>query len=289
MDARSMWRVVEPYHQLAYRSPEAVAQMQGLGLHRPELQYFGARLAALGPVVAPVAVAVLYGFAPAYVQRAIPEVWERADPASITQARRRAADETLRRILGALVDAATIARAAELARRAATAADLPGRPLAAAHLAQPWPDEAHLVLWHACTVLREHRGDAHWVATAAAGLDAVECHVLHGADGHMPPEMLQRVTGWDDPAWAAATDRLRERALIGPDGVTTAAGAALKERLERHTDELADVPYRELGAPERRELQAVLASLVRPILDAGVAEAWKLREQLWRHPPPADA
>jgi hypothetical protein len=285
MNPRELWRVIEPFHQLAYRSPEAVEGMTAIGLDRGDLQYFGARLAALGPVSAPVAVAVLFGFEPGYVAAAIPEAWQRAAPETIVAARLDAADATLRRVLGVDVETEDIARAAVLGRRAAEACDVAGRPLAAAHLALEWPDRAHLQLWHACTILREHRGDAHWVATSAAGLDAVECHVLHGADGHMPSDMLQRVTAWGDAAWAAAATRLTERGLLDGSGVITAAGRSLKLSLEQATDRMAAVPGRVLSSDEQQTLRDAIAPLVGRILDAGVASAWKLREELWRDMP----
>jgi hypothetical protein len=232
--------VIEPYHQLAYRSPEAQAAYAAVGLDRPDLQYFGGRLCALGPISVEVACAVLFGFAPDYVAEAVPEVWTRATPADIADARLRGADATLRRVLGDVLDDHAIGRGADIARTVADACDLGARPMAAAHRSLPWPDDPGLVLWHACTILREHRGDAHWVATSALGLDSVECHALHAADGHMPDDLLQRVTGWDDDAWAAAWDRLRGRGLVDGD-TTTPDGAAPQGR--------ARAPHRRSRAP----------------------------------------
>ena len=34
-----------------------------------------------------------------------------------------------------------------------------------------WPDAPQLALWHAVTLLREHRGDGHISALTAAGID----------------------------------------------------------------------------------------------------------------------
>ena len=45
----------------------------------------------------------------------------------------------------------------------------------------PWPDEPHLALWHAATILREHRGDGHLMALRVAGLDGAEALVSIGA------------------------------------------------------------------------------------------------------------
>jgi hypothetical protein len=285
--ARDTWRVVEPYHQLAYRSPEATAAYAAIGLERPGLQYFGSRLAALGPVSLPVAVAVLYGFAPAYVARAVPEVWDVARAPAIVTARRNGADATLRRVLGDdVVGSDAMAEAASLARRAAESADLAGRPMAAAHAGLAWPAEPHLVVWHACTILREHRGDAHWAATSAADLDAVECHVLHAADGAMPEELLQRVSGWDDDAWAAATGRLRRRGLLVADELAlTDAGRDVKLAVEHATDRAAARPLAAIGEEAVHRFQALLRPWTRAITEAGVIGAWKLREELWRDLP----
>ncbi len=294
---RDLWRVVEPYHQLAYRSPEAAEAYTALGLTRPDHHYFGSRLAAMGAVGPKVATAVLYGFAPAYVGRAVPEVWGLAAPADIAAARQAGADATLRRVLA--VERDTIAEAAAIAHDLADAADLAGRPLAAAHAELPWPAHPSLVLWQACTILREHRGDAHWAATSAEGLDAVECHVLHAADGAMPADLLQRVSGWDDAAWAAAEARLRARGLVtdapapadgdgdgDANGVTvTEAGRAAKLRVEHATDRAAAGPVGAVGPEAVTRLQALMRPWVQRISEAGVIGAWKMREERWKDLP----
>jgi hypothetical protein len=40
---RNLWRVTEPFHQLAYRSPEAVAAYEAIGLQVAPHQYFASR------------------------------------------------------------------------------------------------------------------------------------------------------------------------------------------------------------------------------------------------------
>ena len=291
-DSRELWRLVEPYHQLSYRSPEATAAYASIGLDRPEHQYFGSRLAALGPVSARVAVSVLYGFAPAYVARAVPSVWEAATPAAVSSARFAGAAATLRRVLGDHFGASGVAEAARLASVAAQSADLAGRPMAAAHADLDWPDEPAMVLWHACTILREHRGDAHWAATSGADIDPVECHVLHAADGAMPGELLQRVSGWDDTEWSAATDRLIQRGLVERGGVEpgalalSAAGHEVKLHIERSTDRASAQPLAVLGTDGTRQLLDTMRPLVQQVVDSGVVATWRLREELWRDVPP---
>lgn len=284
--ARNLWRVTEPYHQLSYRSPEAEEQYVKLGLDRPELRYFGSRLAALGPIGLNTAVAVLYGFAPTYVAKAIPELWSIADPKDISQARLTGAQHTLRRIIGQGTDTADMRSAADIAKRFIEATNFAGRPVGAAHNDLPWPDSPAMVLWHTCTILREHRGDAHWAATSAEGIDPVECHILHAADGAMPADLLQRVSGWDDNAWNAAIDRLRTRGLLATGDLTlTSEGSKIKWRIEDATDRDASQALWVVGSDAVEDLTRLMAPWVAQIMESGVVAAWKMREELWRDPP----
>ena len=281
--ARELWRAIEPFHQIVYRSPEAVAEYQKIGLDRPELQYFGNRLAALGNIGPHHAVAVLFGFDPSYVARAIPEVWSVADAAKVTTARFTAADLTLSRILGEAASSSAMKSCAESARRMVENLEFAGSPMAAAHRDLPYPDEPMMQLWHSCTVLREHRGDAHWRATAAQLIDPVECHLLHAADGAMPEDMLQRVSGWSDAAWIAATERLRSRGLIEAAELSlTVTGRRTKAAIESATDESAARCFAAGGSDAPRQLREDMRPWTDLIMDSGVIGAWKLREELWK-------
>ncbi|MFM7095144.1 MAG: helix-turn-helix domain-containing protein, partial [Actinomycetota bacterium] len=139
--------------------------------------------------------------------------------------------------------------------------------------------------WHSCTVLREHRGDAHWRATAAHGVDPVECHILHAADGAMPEDLLQRVSGWDDDAWAEARYRLEQRGLItsADDRPSlTADGRTTKRAIEAATDSHADRAIDSVGATKVLEFREQMRPWITAIMDADVIGAWKMREALWR-------
>ena len=59
----------------------------------------------------------------------------------------------------------------------------PGRPLYAGHAALPWPTDELLALWHAASLLREHRGDGHVATLLQAGLDVREVQRLAGHRG----------------------------------------------------------------------------------------------------------
>jgi hypothetical protein len=185
----------------------------------------------------------------------------------------------LRRLLeeGAVPPATSAAVADQLADRAAglTAA---GHALGAANAALPMPDEPLARLWHAATVLREHRGDGHVAALVAADLDGPEALALRagvnvaagGAQDRVSfwtREQLQPIRGWTDADWAAATTRLTERGLLSPDGAATATGTALYQQVEDATDAAAARPWSGL-APAR---VAELAELLRPVARACAA------------------
>ena len=257
-DARATWQMLEPYHGAVYFSPEAHAAYAELGVDS-RAGYFASRAAALGPASADLVLGTFYNFNPDVVRRAIPAAWQAAAPQSFLTARLAGMDATLRRILGAEIGSASMRRAAELARKAALAA-VPhpqGRPLFAAHAALPWPEEPHLVLWHAQTLLREFRGDGHVAALLTAGLDGIEALVTHAAAGQIGAEALRTTRAWSPEQWAQAAERLRERGWLAPGDelALTAAGRERREAVERTTDELAVLPYAALGSADCAELR----------------------------------
>ncbi|MFJ3586394.1 hypothetical protein ACIPPS_29785 [Streptomyces sp. NPDC090127] len=171
------------------------------------------------------------------------------------------------------VGGAGIAEAAGLARRAAEAAVTAGRPLAAAHAELPWPDAPHLVLWHAATILREHRGDGHLAALLAAGLDPVESLVSFAAVG-AASEATFASRGWSAADWSAARARLVARGLLDAgDGAATEAGRALRAEVERRTDELAAGPWVALGPESTARLAELLGEPWLAALASGLLPA----------------
>ena len=277
MTARKTWRTVEPLHGMIYFAPEATASYTRLGLAR-EAGYFASRSAAMGAVGADTVIATFYNFCPTLVRAAIPGAWDAAPPGSVLAARVEAADAALRRMLGDAVASPEMARAAALARRAAerAAERYEGRPLFAAHAGLDWPEQPHLVLWHAQTLLREFRGDGHITALVDHDLDPVEVLVLHLASGEVPGTFLRESRGWPDAAWDAGVERLRGRGLVAPEASSGTGGVALSEAglstravIEDTTDRLAVHPYEALGEDECAELR----TLTRPFSRAVVAAA----------------
>jgi hypothetical protein len=267
--ARRMWPAFETYHAHVYFVPEAPEAYRELGLKGGWMGYFASRAAALGAASPGLVTAVFFNFHPAMVARALPDAWALASPDDVLAARLRTADAALRRLIPRHIGSAAEAEAAALAREAAEAPALAGRPLFGALRSLPWPDEPHLVLWHAATLLREHRGDGHVAALTAAGLDGCEAHVTVTATGAVPRETLQGNRKWSDEDWSAAEERLRARGWLDAGGALTDTGRAVRAEVEARTDTLAEEPWTALG-PERTErLLELLTPMARAINDAG--------------------
>jgi hypothetical protein len=246
--ARSMWHLTEPIHAVLYYAPEVNASAAALGyvVDARWPSYFAWRGAPLGAAGPRAITSAFYSFSPTMVERHVPDAWRVADPAAVLAARLQGMDAALRTLLGDAVDAPEMAEAAGLARRVAEAAVTAGRPLAAANADLPWPDAPHLVLWHALTILREHRGDGHLAALLTAGLDPTEALVSFAAIGAAPADVFAS-RGWTPDEWDAAAQRLRSRGLLDAQGAATAQGQAVRDEVERRTDELAIAPWTVLG------------------------------------------
>lgn len=262
--ARKMHRTLEPFHGIVYFAPEPADAYVALGL-AGRSGYFASRSAAMGPVPAEVVIATFFNFHPDLVRRALDGVWDAVTPAQVLAARHDGIDATLRRILGDDVDSPEMHEAAELARTAAEGLPEPGRPLFAAHAALPWPTSPHMVLWHAQTLIREFRGDAHIACLVEAGVaSGCEALVQHAASGDVPAATLQSSRQWPDEEWGRAVEALAERGWLEADGTATSAGRAVREGIEARTDALSMAPWRRLG----QEGADRLRSLVRPFSQA---------------------
>lgn len=268
--SRRMWRAVEPVHAVTYFAPESVAACEELGTKGYWMSYFALRAAPLGAVAPELVAALFYNFHPGMVARVVPAVWSLASPARFLTARIGAVDAALHRLLGADVLASDgVSEASLIAREAAMAASTAGRALAAANAALDWPDAPHLVLWHAQTVLREHRGDGHVAALLTAGLDPAEALVLFAMDNEMDSVWLRRRRGWSDEEWDAAVARLSARGLLvgaPANAELTEEGRALRNEVEAHTDALAGAPWAAVGGNRAERLVELAAPLVTAIL-----------------------
>ena len=270
--ARKTWRTLEPIHGMIYFVPEAAEHYRNAGLVDPGSGYFASRSAPLGEASAELVIATFYSFNPSTVRAVMTGVWQTVRPEVLIDARFRAVDVALRRLLGdAVVEGDDMGEAAELARTAALAAcdHLYGRPLFAGHASLRWPSAPHLVLWHAQTLLREFRGDGHVAALATDGVSGIEALLMHGGTGAIAAGVLQRTRSWSDDAWTAASDRLVDRGLLDPDGTLSEFGAERRQWVEDRTDELALLPYEAIGMEGCARLRELARPFSRAIVDAG--------------------
>ncbi|OBG62375.1 MULTISPECIES: hypothetical protein [unclassified Mycobacterium] len=265
--ARRFFDRFEPVHAVTYFAPEARAALDGLGYRGFWMGYFAARSAPLGPVPRQVVTAIFYNFAPERIAKALPAAWEVAGPDAALRARQESAVAALRRY--GLGDGENIRAAAELAGKAARRAPLDARPLFAANLALPWPDDPLAALWHATTLLREHRGDGHVAVLAAAGVSGRESNVLHAAAGGVPREYIARTRDYDEAAWRHHEQRLAERGLLDDEGSLTAAGRELKDHIERSTDALSLSALDALDDDEVETLFRALTPVTRTVVAGG--------------------
>lgn len=267
MLARRFFDRFEPVHAVTYFAPEARAALDGLGYRGFWMGYFAARSAPLGIVPREVVTAIFYNFAPERVAKALPAAWQVAGPDAALRARQESAVAALRRY-GIEADE-NVRVAGDLAGKAARHAPLDGRPLFAANLALPWPDEPVAALWHATTLLREQRGDAHVAVLTAAGVSGRESNVLHAAAGGVPRDYIARTRDYDEAAWRHHEQRLAERGLLDDDGSLTTAGRELKDHIERATDTLASSALDALTDDEVETLFRALTPITRTVVAGG--------------------
>jgi hypothetical protein len=273
--ARAAHTATNSLHSMIYFVPETEQHLTGTGLKPGRMCYFAGRSAAMGAVGSGAVTATFYNFHPGLVAHCIPAAWELARPDAVLAARLAAADEALRRLLGPeVIGSAEVGRLAGLTREAAEAGRPEGRPLYAAHAGLPWPDEPHLVLWHALTLLREHRGDGHIWALGMGGLSGIEALVTHTATGRgFAPEFARRSRGYQPEEWDRAVAGLVSRGLMAGDGTLTEAGQALRAQVEDETDRLAAPPWQQLGEERTAEVVQIGQELTRIVVAAEVFPA----------------
>jgi hypothetical protein len=266
--SRGLWRLLETYHAVVYFAPERPAHYQALGLKGGWMGYFASRSAALGIVPPQVVTACFYNFKHTLVARALPDAWAYTTPDLARQARLAVFDAAIGRLLGEHITSAAMAECGDLAVAAVEGCDAAGRPLFAAHAAQPIPAEPHLALFWASAALREFRGDGHNIALAHAGVDGCEAHVLMCALGLVPADQ-RRHRGWDEDDWAAAVARLQDRGWLDDTRQLTDTGRSARADIERVTDRLSEQPWRHLGPDRSDRLRELLTPLAARIVTGG--------------------
>jgi hypothetical protein len=269
--ARQTWRTLEPVHAMVYFAPEPQEEYTALGLDpaaNRAVGYFPARAAAMGAVTWQTVQASFFNFSPLAVQFGMVGVWDLVTPEQLIAARLRGADRALRRIGGDLLD--DLDEAVGLARTATEGCTPYGRPLYAAQAGLAWPEEPHLQLWQAISLLREFRGDGHIAALVCAGLTGLEAAVLHVAMGDTwSRQGLQATRAYSDEEWDAAVASLFERQWLDASGAFTQEGRGRREAIEAKTDELALAPWERIGEDGCARLRELVRPLSKAVSDAG--------------------
>jgi hypothetical protein len=252
-----MFELLEPIATITYSEVPTEAFL-ALGMRDYWDGYFAGRAAPLGLAPAEVVHAVFYNFANGEVARHIPWVWEKTTPQEAITVRERASATALRQRIGEHADSPSLVLVADLATRAAVSAPTEGRALYAGLRALAVPEEPVARLWHAATLLREHRGDGHNAALLAHGISGTEAHILLALSLGMKAEEFGRTHHLPKAQLTAVVDGLRGRGLTDAAGGFTDAGRETSERIEALTDELAAPAYDVLNTDELDELIAGL-------------------------------
>jgi hypothetical protein len=265
--ARRFYDRFEPVHGVTYFAPEVREALDALGYKGYWMGYFAARSAALAPVPPEVVTAIFYNFAPERVAKALPAAWGIAGPEEALRVRLDTAVAALRRY--GLGDDENVTTAAELVGKAARSAPLCGRPLFAANLALPCPEDPLAALWQAATLLREHRGDIHTAVLSAVGVTGRESNVFQAATGGVPREYIARSRDYSDEEWQIQERQLAARGLLNGDGSITDAGRDLKDHIESTTDALALSALDALSDDEVETLFHALTPISRAVVEGG--------------------
>jgi hypothetical protein len=266
--SRRMWRLFETVHDVVYFSDEIRRKGDELGYKGFWMAYFAFRLAPLGEVTPDVGIATCYNFSPRRVARALPDAWTYAGAERALAGRLAAAGDALRRLAGG----GDWRPVGDLLWRAAEAADLPGRPLAAANSQLPRPTDELEAIWLATTILREHRGDGHNAVLLSRSIGPVVAHLLKSSSGESDGEVLRTGRAFTEDEWAAGVADARSRGWLDADDRLTAAGRAEHDAVEQATDELAAGPWQSLGAATEEAYERLLP-LARAVHGSGMIPA----------------
>lgn len=267
--ARMAQAAMEPLVAMIYFVPEGPAHYKPLGM-RAMQGYFCTRSAAMGVVPGEVVAATFYNFNPAYVVPQVNEGWQKTTPQAAAEARNAAVSEALTRLLaeedGSLPD---VKKALNQLRKATEGLSNQGRPLFAAHQAQPWPEGSDLLqLWWGANLLREYRGDGHIAALLTHEVSGLESIFLAAAwSSRVNLQGLLLTRAWSEEQVAQAKETLLERDLV-KDGALTEKGKALRDSIEDLTDRLAVAPWQKLG-DETEDFIGFAKTLSRRIVERG--------------------
>jgi hypothetical protein len=228
--ARRLRDACEPIAQHSVWSRYANERLAELGLDFLT-SYVGGRAACLGDPAGSVVAATFAWFEPSLIANIYQVARQTAPRELLMTTRVEATVQSLGQVLGD-DDLSTVADALA---DAAGAADGMGRSLFSGTRATGRPIDPVERLWWAATLVREHRGDSHVAAAAAAGIGPVEMNLLTEQWLGMPLRSYAMTRGWSAEALQEATIRLEERGWLR-DGRITDSGAEARSRIEERTD-----------------------------------------------------
>lgn len=251
-----------------YWDPAALESYAALGIDNGGVSYIVSRAAPLAPAGHQAVTAAFYSISPVFIELSLAlaagcTTWE-----EVAAARDAAVVRGLRAYAPEICDG--LADLAEPLWDAADALPVSGRVLFAAHRERPRPVDPLLSAWSAVNCIREWRGDTHFAILAAEDISATQAGLLHNALLNYPEGWIPRSRGSDDAAIEVALADLEARGLAA-EGRVSAAGLALRERIEARTDLLAERAWRSLGA-ERTERYLALVEPVGPRLLSRIDE-----------------
>ena len=261
--ARRLRDAIEPIATISYWSEPAYDAYAGQGLDFLQ-GYVWSRGCVLGEPDGGVVAAAFGVFEPGLIGQLYDAARAACGLADIRAARETGAVAALRAVLAA---PERVAGVTGVLRRGTEGADTAGRALFAGLAGLPWPADELGQLWHACTMLRELRGDSHLAACISAGLTGLEANLLTELQVGWPARSYTATRGWPAEAMDLAAMSLTERGLVA-DGGLTGAGSQLRTGIEEATDrQLAPV----LGAigPALNEVLPLLDGWSSQIIDYG--------------------
>lgn len=233
--ARRLRDAIEPLAMHPVWSKATNERLAALGLNFLTGYVWG-RAAALGDPSPGVVVSAFAVFQPDLVRNSYEAGRAACGRGDLLAARSESTTASLTDVL-ADENADEIERVAAALRDAVDEPHGAGKPLFSGLGDLPWPDEPAGVLWRACELAREHRGDNHISVSVAEGLDPVQMNLLTELFVGMPLGTYSASRGWSPDELAAAADRLRASGLLVGDELTT-AGRAHRAEIEARTDAL---------------------------------------------------
>ncbi len=228
--ARALRDAIEPIATICFWSEPAYQAYEAIGLEFLGGYVWG-RACVLGEPEGTVVASAFGVFEPGLIAGLYDASRQICSVSDVRAAKERGAVAALRQVLSDVNVQPVLA----VLRRAAEAADTTGRALHSGLASMPWPEDSYGQLWHATSILREHRGDGHLAVLVATGVDGIEANILTESRVGWAPLAYTGSRAWSAEAMDAASQRLIDRGLLA-NGALTAEGRNVRDEIEERTD-----------------------------------------------------